>query len=166
MREEVVCVHCVVSPSRGCSAAFQKWSRARAFKLEEHKIEADSFTSQTVSYLWMLTGFNMNYCHPSSVLGWIALPVPNVPQMYLFHKACHLSTTAIAEISCHILFVHSQDLALLLPINLVASEQLLSTLGKDFSQGAPEPRNVTISWYISLSHSPVVRMWLQCSCIS
>lgn len=143
MREEVVCVHCVLCPSRGCSAAVQKWSRAQAFKQEEHKIEADSFSSQTLSYLWMLTGFNVNYCHPSSLLGWIALPVPNVPQMYLFHKACHLSTTAITEISCHILFVRSQDLALLLLINLVASEQLLSTLGKDFSQGAPEPRNVT-----------------------
>jgi len=77
--------------------------------------------------------------------------------MYLFHKACHLSTAAITEISCHLLFVHSQDLALLLLINLVASEQLLRTLGKDFSQGAPEPRNSNEkSCYGSFSHSTLV----------
>lgn len=136
--------HCVLCSSRSCSAAFQKRGRVHASKEDEHENEADSFISQTVLYFWMLTGFNVNYCHPSSLLGWIVLPAPNVPQMYLFHKACHLSTTAITEISCHILFVHSQDLALLLLINLVTSEQLLSTLRKDFSQGAPEPRNITM----------------------
>lgn len=136
--------HCMLCSSRNCSAAFQKRGRVHACKEEEHENEADRFISQTASYFWMLTGSNVSYCHPSSLLGWIVLPAPNVPQMYLFHKACHLSTTAITEISCHIHFVCSQDLALLLLINLVASEQLLSTLGKDFSQGAPEPRKITV----------------------
>lgn len=136
--------HCMLCSSRNRPAAFQKRGRVHAFKEEEHKNEADSFISQTVLYFWILTGFNMNYCHPSSLLGWIVLPAPNVPQMYLFHKACHLSTTAITEISGHILFVRSQDLALLLLINLVASEHLLSTLRKDFSQAAPESRNITM----------------------
>lgn len=145
MSKKAVCVPvCVLCFSKNCFAAFQKRSRVHTFKEEEHKNKADRFISQTMSYFWMLTGFNMNYCHPSSLVDWIVLPALNVPQMYLFHKACHLSTSAITKNLCHILFVCSQDLALLLLINLVASAQLQGTLRKDFAQGAPEPRNITM----------------------
>lgn len=162
MSEEIVCVSLVLCSSWSCSAAFQKKGRAHAFEKEKDESEADGFISETVSYFWVVTGFNVNYCHPSSLLGWIVLPAPNVPQMYWFHKACHLNTTAITEISCHLLFVHSQDLALPLLINLVASGRLLSTPRKDFAQGTPEPRNtMTRTFVTSISFA---HLWWGCGC--
>lgn len=89
----------MICSSKNCFSAFQKRGSAHTFKEEEDKNEADRFIFQTVLYFWMLTGFNMSYCHPSLLVGRIVLPALNVPQMYLFHKACHLSTSAITEIS-------------------------------------------------------------------
>lgn len=81
----------------------------------------------------MLAGFNVSYSNLSLLVGRIVLPALNVPQMYLFRKACHLSTSAITKI-CHILFVCSQDLTLLLLINFMTSVQFLGTLRKVSSE--------------------------------
>lgn len=151
----------MICSSKNCFSAFQKRGSAHTVKEEENKNEADRFIFQTVLYFWMLTSFNMSYCNLSLLVGRIVLPVLNVPQMHLFHKACHQSTSAITKI-CHILFVCSQDLTLLLLINLRASVQFLGTLRKVSSQGAPKPRNIAMKRVVkNFSCSPVVGLQLQ-----